>query len=438
MTEEIEKRTVRKALLRLMPLLLLSYFLAYIDRMNVGFAALTMNKEIGLTAYIYGLGAGVFFWGYFLFEVPSNLVLAKVGARRWISRIMVTWGLISAAMVFVSGPTSFIVMRFLLGAAEAGFFPGVLFYLMSWFPAAYRARIVAVFSIALPVSLGIGAPLSTCILELNGVWGLSGWQWLFLLEGLPTVVVGAIVLAYLPDRPTEAKWLSDAEKAWLQSTIDRERALVQAQEKISVWKTFFDRRVLGLSLIYVANTSANMGLAFFLPQIIKGFGLTDMQTGLVTSIPYVFGVVGILVWGYLSDRFNERRWSLCLALVITSVGLAGAGYLTQNPLAVACMAVAAIGIYGTKAPFWALPPTFLTGSAAAAGIALINSIGNLGGFIGPSVVGWVRETTGSFAAGLGFLAGLALLAAIGSLLVVNSARKPQEAGDAIAPSRQSA
>lgn len=438
MTEEIEKRTVRKALLRLMPLLLLSYFLAYIDRMNVGFAALTMNKEIGLTAYIYGLGAGVFFWGYFLFEVPSNLVLAKVGARRWISRIMVTWGLISAAMVFVSGPTSFIVMRFLLGAAEAGFFPGVLFYLMSWFPAAYRARIVAVFSIALPVSLGIGAPLSTCILELNGVWGLSGWQWLFLLEGLPTVLVGAIVLAYLPDRPTEAKWLSDAEKAWLQSTIDRERALVQAQEKISVWKTFFDRRVLGLSLIYVANTSANMGLAFFLPQIIKGFGLTDMQTGLVTSIPYVFGVVGILVWGYLSDRFNERRWSLCLALVITSVGLAGAGYLTQNPLAVACMAVAAIGIYGTKAPFWALPPTFLTGSAAAAGIALINSIGNLGGFIGPSVVGWVRETTGSFAAGLGFLAGLALLAAIGSLLVVNSARKPQEAGDAIAPSRQSA
>lgn len=438
MTEEIEKRTVRKALLRLMPLLLLSYFLAYIDRMNVGFAALTMNKEIGLTAYIYGLGAGVFFWGYFLFEVPSNLVLAKVGARRWISRIMVTWGLISAAMVFVSGPTSFIVMRFLLGAAEAGFFPGVLFYLMSWFPAAYRARIVAVFSIALPVSLGIGAPLSTCILELNGVWGLSGWQWLFLLEGLPTVVVGAIVLAYLPDRPTEAKWLSEAEKAWLQSTIDRERALVQAQEKISVWKTFFDRRVLGLSLIYVANTSANMGLAFFLPQIIKGFGLTDMQTGLVTSIPYVFGVVGILVWGYLSDRFNERRWSLCLALVITSVGLAGAGYLTQNPLAVACMAVAAIGIYGTKAPFWALPPTFLTGSAAAAGIALINSIGNLGGFIGPSVVGWVRETTGSFAAGLGFLAGLALLAAIGSLLVVNSARKPQEAGDAIAPSGQSA
>lgn len=438
MTEEIEKRTVRKALLRLMPLLLLSYFLAYIDRMNVGFAALTMNKEIGLTAYIYGLGAGVFFWGYFLFEVPSNLVLAKVGARRWISRIMVTWGLISAAMVFVSGPTSFIVMRFLLGAAEAGFFPGVLFYLMSWFPAAYRARIVAVFSIALPVSLGIGAPLSTCILELNGVWGLSGWQWLFLLEGLPTVVVGAIVLAYLPDRPTEAKWLSEAEKAWLQSTIDRERALVQAQEKISVWKTFFDRRVLGLSLIYVANTSANMGLAFFLPQIIKGFGLTDMQTGLVTSIPYVFGVVGILVWGYLSDRFNERRWSLCLALVITSAGLAGAGYLTQNPLAVACMAVAAIGIYGTKAPFWALPPTFLTGSAAAAGIALINSIGNLGGFIGPSVVGWVRETTGSFAAGLGFLAGLALLAAIGSLLVVNSARKPQEAGDAIAPSRQSA
>ncbi|MBR1219410.1 MFS transporter [Bradyrhizobium sp. U87765 SZCCT0131] len=426
MTDEVERTTIRTAFLRLMPLLLLCYFLAYIDRINIGFAALTMNRDLGLSAYVYGVGAGLFFWGYFFFEVPSNLILEKVGARRWISRIMITWGLVSAAMVFVTGPKSFLAMRFLLGAAEAGFFPGIILYLTYWFPAAYRGRIIAVFSVAIPASLGIGAPLSTAIMELHGIAGLHGWQWLFLLEGLPTVIVGLIVLALLPDRPRDARWLSAEQKAWLQGTLDRESRAAQAAHGLTLWKIFLDPRVLGLALIYFANTTANLGLAFFLPQIIKGMGLSNVQTGLLTSIPYIMGTIGILVWGYVSDRTNERRISLCLALVVSAAGLAGAAYLGSSTAAIAAMAVAAIGIYGTKAPFWPLPSTFLTGSAAAGGIALINSIGNLGGFAGPSIVGWVKDATGSFEAGLYALAAIALLAAGAALLIVRPPPRSRE------------
>ncbi|MBN8942585.1 MAG: MFS transporter [Rhizobiales bacterium] len=417
-SDTLETVTIRKTFFRLMPLLVLCYFLAYIDRINIGFASLTLNRDIGLSAYVYGLGAGLFFWGYFFFEVPSNLIMEKVGARRWISRIMITWGLVSAGMALVSGPTSFLIMRFLLGAAEAGFFPGVILYLTYWFPAVYRARIIAAFMVAIPVSLGIGAPLSMAIMELDGVAGLKGWQWLFLLEGLPTVLLGIVVLLTLPDKPRDAKWLSSEQRDWLQTTIDKENKIVQTTHGLSVWRIFLDPRVLGLAFIYFANTTTNLGLAFFLPQIIKGMGLTNVQTGFVTSIPYILGTVGILVWGYCSDRFNERRISLFLALAVSAIGLAGAAHLGTNFSAIALMAVAAVGIYGTKAPFWPLPSTFLTGSAAAGGIALINSIGNLGGFAGPYIVGWVKDATGSFDAGLYVLAGVALAAAIFSLIIV--------------------
>jgi ACS family tartrate transporter-like MFS transporter len=425
MTGDVERITIRKAFFRLMPLLLCCYFLAYIDRINIGFASLTMNNEIGLSAYTYGLGAGLFFWGYFFFEVPSNLILEKVGARRWISRIMVTWGLVSAGMIFVTGPASFLIMRFVLGVAEAGFFPGVILYLTYWFPATYRARIIAAFMVAIPVSLGIGAPLSTAIMELDGAAGLHGWQWLFLLEGLPTVALGTIVFFVLPDKPRDAKWLSAEQKEWLQGTIDQEDRVAQSTHGLSVWKIFLDPRVLGLAFIYFANTTANLGVAFFLPQIVKSFGLSNVETGLVTSIPYILGTLGILVWGYYSDRFNERRISLFLALAVAALGLAGAAYLGHNVYAVAMLAVAAIGIYGTKAPFWPLPSTFLTGSAAAGGIALINSIGNLGGFAGPYIVGWTKNSTGSFDAGLYTLAAIALLAAVAALFIVkpNAPRK---------------
>ncbi len=425
MTEGIEKIVIRKAFIRLMPLLLLCYFLAYIDRVNIGFASLTMNKQIGLSSYTYGLGAGLFFWGYFFFEVPSNLIMDKLGARRWISRIMVTWGLVSAGMVFVTGETSFLIVRFVLGAAEAGFFPGIILYLTYWFPEAYRARMVAVFSVAIPMSLGIGAPLSTTIMLLDGVAGLYGWQWLFLLEGLPTVIVGFVVLSNLPDRPRDAKWLTSEEQFWLQATIDREREAAQVRQVTSVWKMFVDPRILGLSLIYVANTTANLGLAFFLPQIIKGLGLSDLQTGLVTSIPYVFGTIGILVWGYVSDRYNERRWTLFLALAVTAVGLAGTAHLGKSNMAIALISLAAVGIYGSKAPFWPLPSMFLSGSAAAAGIAFINSVGNLGGFFGPTILGWVKETTGSFEMGLYALAAITAMTALASLFIVKRKQESQ-------------
>jgi len=420
MAEVNQGATVKKVFTRLMPVLFISYILAYIDRINIGFAAIRMNADLGISPYIYGLGAGVFFLGYFIFEIPSNLMLEKTGARRWIARIMISWGAISACMAFIQGPTSFIIVRFLLGVAEAGFFPGVILYLTYWFPLEYRARIIAAFMVAIPVSLAVGAPLSTAILQMDGIGGLKGWQWLFIIEGVPTVLFGLVFLTVMPDKPRDAKWLSTEERSWLQNTIDSEHKAVAAVHGTSVLRAFADPRLIALAFIYFANTTANLGLAFFLPQILKGLGLSDMQTGLMTSVPYIFGTLGILIFGYVSDKYKERRWTLFAALALTGFGLIAAGLMTGSLLAVGVMAIAAVGIYGTKAPFWPLPSLFLTGSAAAGGIALINSIGNLGGFVGPYVVGWIREVTKSYEAGLYFLGGLALAAAVLTLIIVNA------------------
>jgi D-galactonate transporter len=420
MSNAVSGATIKKVSIRLMPMLFVGYVLAYIDRINVGFAALKMNADVGISPYIFGLGAGVFFLSYFIFEIPSNLALARIGARRWIARIMISWGIISAAMALVQGPTSFVVIRFLLGAAEAGFFPGVILYLTYWFPQAYRARIVAVFIVAVPVSLAIGGPISTAILGMHGFAGLKGWQWLFLLEGIPTVLFGFVFLAVMPDKPRDAKWLSPEERTALQSAIDDDDHAVTQAHGLTVFQALSDSRVLALAFIWFANTTANLGLAFFLPQILKGLGLTDMQTGFTTSIPYVFGTLGILGFGYISDRYNERRWTLFVALTMTAAGLLVAGLLHGSLMAVAFMAVAAIGIYGAKPPFWPLPSTFLAGRTAAAGIALINAIGNLGGFVGPYVIGWIRDSTQSFEAGLYFLAVLTLLGAVVTPIVVNA------------------
>ena len=420
MPETTQGATIKKVFLRLMPVLFISYILAYIDRINIGFAAIRMNVDLGISPYIYGLGAGVFFLGYFIFEIPSNLMLEKTGARRWIARIMISWGAISACMAFIQGPTSFIIVRCLLGVAEAGFFPGVILYLTYWFPLEYRARIIAAFMVAIPVSLAVGAPLSTAILQMDGLGGLKGWQWLFIIEGVPTVLFGLVFLTVMPDKPRDAKWLSAEERSWLQNTIDSEHKAVAAVHGTSVLQAFADPRLIALAFIYFANTTANLGLAFFLPQILKGLGLSDMQTGLMTSVPYIFGTLGILIFGYVSDKYKERRWTLFAALALTGFGLIAAGLMTGSLLAVGVMAIAAIGIYGTKAPFWPLPSLFLTGSAAAGGIALINSIGNLGGFVGPYVVGWIREVTKSYEAGLYFLGGLALVAGVLTLIMVNA------------------
>jgi len=426
MTQGLEARTVRTVFVRLMPLLMTCYLLAYLDRINIGFAAVTMNHDLRLDAYHYGLGAGLFFWGYFFFEVPSNLMLQRFGARRWIARIMVTWGLVSMGTAFIQGWAGFLVLRFVLGVAEAGLFPGVILYLTYWFPAAYRARIISAFMVAIPVSLAVGSPISTAILAMGGIAGFKGWQWLFFIEGAPTILLAVIVLLVLPDRPRDAGWLTDDQKQWLEETLDKEEKAVLATHAMSFWRTFIDPRVLGLSFIYFANLTTNLGLAFFLPQMIKEIGFGTVQSSLVTSIPYVLGAIGALLWGYFSDRNNERRISLFLALVVSAVGLAGAGFLGNTLAAVAWMSVAAIGIYGAKAPFWPLPSMFLTGSAAAGGIALINSVGNLGGFAGPYIMGWIKDSTGSFQAGLYVLAGFGIAAAVVTLMVVKSAPRPIE------------
>ncbi len=410
--QTVEQSTARKVYWRLLPLAILSYFLCYLDRINVGFAALTMNKDLGLDAATYGMAAGAFFWGYFLFEVPSNLILEKVGARIWIARIMISWGILSGATAFAVGPWSFLTMRFLLGLAEAGLFPGMILFFTYWFPDWHRGRIMAGFTVALPLAVAVGAPLSTSLLELNGVWGLAGWKWMFIAEAIPTVIVGVFFLFFVTDRPAQAFWLNDNERAWLIDTLENERKLVEARRKVSLWQSFWEPKVLILTLNYFGIVTASLGLLLFLPQMVKQLGLTNMQVGWVSMIPYAFGALSMLVWGWVSDWMGERRWNLFFACVVAAVGLVIAGMTIGTGWAVVGMTIATIGLYGSKGPFWTFPSMFLTGSAAASGIAWINGIGNLGGFFGPTAVGWVKNLTGSFGSGLYLLAGLALVSAI--------------------------
>jgi len=412
----VEQTTMRKVYWRLLPLCVLTYFLCYLDRINVGFAALTMNKDLGLDAATYGMAAGVFFWGYFLFEVPSNIILEKVGARLWIARIMVTWGLLSAATAFCVGPWSFLTVRFLLGLAEAGLFPGMILFFTYWFPDRHRARIVAGFTVALPLAVAAGAPMSTALLGLDGLWGLAGWKLMFLAEAAPTVLVGIFILFFVTDRPSVAHWLSDAERGWLIATIDTERDLIEAKRKVSLWRSFWDPKILLLTLNYFGIVGASLGMLLFLPQMVKQLGLTTMQVGWVTMIPYICGAISMLVWGFISDRMGERRWNLFWACVVATVGLIVAAQTIGTAWAIVGMSIAAIGFYGSKGPFWTMPSMILTGTAAASGIAWINAIGNLGGFFGPTAVGWAKSYTGSFAGGLYALAAFSLVSAIVSAL----------------------
>jgi ACS family tartrate transporter-like MFS transporter len=409
----VEQSTMRKVYWRILPIAILAYFLAYLDRINVGFAALTMNKDLGIDASIYGLSAGAFFWGYFLFEVPSNVILEKVGARVWIARIMLSWGILSGATAFCTGPLSFLTMRFLLGLAEAGLFPGMILFFTYWFPDRHRARIVSGFMVALPLSVAAGAPVSTGILGgFDGVLGLAGWKWMFIWEAVPTIVVGIAILFSITDRPHLAHWLGDDQRKWLIDTLEAERGLVEAKRKISVWQSFWEPKVLLLTLNYFGIVGASVGMLLFVPQMVKTLGVSNMVVGWVTMIPYICGAVAMLVWGSYSDRTGERRWNLFFTCVAATVGLIFAGLTIGTWWAIAGMSLAAIGFYGSKGPFWSMPPAMLTGTAAAAGIAWINAAGNLGGFFGPSAVGWAKDFTGSFAGGLYALAGFSLVSAI--------------------------
>jgi MFS transporter, ACS family, tartrate transporter len=423
---EIQTRVLRKITWRIVPFIMLLYFVAFIDRVNIGFASLTMNKDIGLSPTVYGFGAGIFFWGYFLFEVPSNIILHKVGARIWIARVMITWGIVSAAMAFVQGPTSFYVLRFLLGVAEAGFFPGIILYLSYWFPARQRAAVTALFMAAAPLSTVLGSPVSGALMEMDGMLGFKGWQWLFVLEALPAVLLGFVVLAFLTDRPEKAKWLADDERRWLVETMNVETTSKAATSKHSIWRGLADPRVLALALIYFGTSAGLYTLGVWAPQIIKQFGLSSLQVGFLNALPATAAVVAMVLWARHSDRTGERTWHVVLACLLAATGLAFAGLATGVVTVLVALALVNIGISSAKPPLWSMPTLFLSGPAAAAGIATINSIGNLGGFVGPAMIGWIKDQTGSFVGGLYFVAGLLVLSAVLTLLLSRAQPAPVE------------
>ncbi len=427
--EEIETRTIAKVSARLIPFLIVCYFIAYLDRVNVGFAALTMNKDLGLSASMFGFGSGVFFLAYFIFEVPSNLLLHKFGARRWIARIMITWGILSGAMAFipqisaatgVSREWTFYLVRILLGFAEAGFFPGVIFYLTLWFPGVYRARITSAFMAAIPLSSVIGSPLSGQILRMDGLYGLAGWQWLFIVEAIPALILAAVVLGYLTDRPSLATWLAPQERTWLDTRLaaeDRERESVR---HFSVWQVLLNPRVLAISVIYFGVVACNYVLSFWLPTMVKSFGVTTMQTTWITAIPFLVGTIGMVWFGRRSDARRERKGHMAVALLLAAGGLAACTLTSDLTTTMVLISVAAFGIFSALPLTWTFPTSFLTGAASAAGIAVINSLGNLSGFAGPYAMGYLKDHTGGYGAGLLFSAGLALVAMVVVLLLNHS------------------
>jgi ACS family tartrate transporter-like MFS transporter len=492
MDAAIEKSAMRKIYLRLLPFAVLSYILAYIDRINVSFAGLTMAGDLNLSATDFGFALGTFFLGYFIFEVPSNVIMEKVGARIWIARIMITWGIFAGVMAFVYDRTSFSIVRFLLGVAEAGFFPGMLLYFTYWFPRRHHARIVSGFLVGLPISVALGAPISTGLLGLDGLFGLKGWQIMYITQALPTIIVGLLTLLVLTDRPEQANFLSAEERAWITRKIASEHppkedkkfgfprvlvltlmyviitvaslALLYYTPEITawlrtyvgdvppvvtvlipyvfgtigllvwgriadhnLWKAMINAKVLLLAVNYFGIVTASLGMLYFIPQIIKSLGnFSNMEVGWLTMIPYICGGIGMLVWGRVSDAMNERRWNLLAACVLSTGGLVLAGYTMGTWWALVGMSLAAIGFYGSKGPFFAMPPMFLSGTAlAGAGFAWINSLGNLGGTVGPYYVGYMKDLTGNFSGGLYGLALLSLIAAVVCALFLHIPQQTQ-------------
>src|SRR5882724_2881549 len=402
--DELSIATLRKVTWRLIPFLFLLYIVAWLDRVNVGFAALEMNADLGFSSATFGLGSGIFFLGYCLFEIPSNIILERVGARLWISRIMVTWGLISAALMFVRTPATFYLLRFLLGVAEAGFFPGVIYYLSLWYPAAHRARAIAAFMTAVPVRGLIGGPLSGALLELDGLHGLAGWQWLFLLEGLPAVIMGTSVLFYLKDRPETTHWLTPAERDWLIETLAAERQACALRPNIRVALT--DTTIWKLGFIFLLAAAGFYGYSFWAPLIIKSLtGLSNFKIGLVLSAISAITILGMLLNGYHSDRTGERAIHIAVPLFVMGVGLIGSALLHQPVLAIIALALIPLGHCASYGPFWSTPTQFLTGQAAAAGIALVTVIANVGSFAGPTLIGVLKAKTGTHTAAFALLGG---------------------------------
>jgi ACS family tartrate transporter-like MFS transporter len=420
----LERRVVSKVSWRLLPYLFLLYVVAYLDRINVGVAGLQITRDLPISDQALGFGMGLFFIGYFLFEVPSNLILARVGARPWIARIMIVWGIISACMMFVRGQGGFFALRFLLGAAEAGFFPGILFYLTRWFRERDRARAVALFMTAGTITGVFGNPLSGSLLELDGVARLKGWQWLFLLEGIPAVLLGISVLFLLPENPEKAKWLSDEERAWLRGELEGERAREEGGGRGTLFDTLTDRRVLLITSFYFLMACGSYGFEFWLPAIVKSLsGANNFRVTLLTAVPYIMGTVALVGVAHHSDRTGERRLHVAVCAFLAGLGFVGGALLHHPVLALGSLTLAWVGIKGLHGPVWAVPPSFLSGTRAAAGIAFINSVGNLGGLVGPSMAGFLKQRSHSFTYGLVF-SGVLLFAA--SRLALRLPRSPRE------------
>lgn len=404
-----QQAVLRKIAWRVVPLLTLAYVVNYLDRTNISVAALTMNEDLGLNASQFGLGAGILFIGYTVFEVPSNLALYRIGARRWIGRIMITWGLVSAATAWVDTPAAYYTARFALGVAEAGFFPGVAYYLAAWFPTEYRTRMLAWFLVAIPLSAVIGSPVSGLLLELNGTLGFKGWQWLFIVEGLPAVLLGIVVLVTLADRPETAPWLSPREQEILGAMLAAER---RERPKKSLTAALTDTRVLILAVVQFGFTLGSYGIGIFLPQIIRGFGLSNLASSFLAAVPYVFACAGMLIWSWHVDRTGKKIGNLTAGCAIGMLGLA-ASVVSDNLLfALAALTVALIGITAARSIFWPIPTRFLSGVGAAAGLAFINSVGTAGGFAGPYLMGFLRVLTGSFETGLLVMSAILLVTSL--------------------------
>ncbi|GAA2815960.1 MFS transporter [Saccharopolyspora taberi] len=427
---QLEKRVLRKVAVRLMPFLCLLYFVNYLDRVNIGFAGPNgMNQELGLTATVFGFASGIFFIGYLVLEVPSNLALHRFGARKWLARIMITWGVVATVMAFVPNATTLVVLRFLLGVAEAGFFPGIILYLTFWFPAAQRAKAVALFMAAVPISSAIGATVSSVLISGgHGVFGLSGWRFMFLVEGVPAILLAAVTWFYLTDRPEQAKWLAAEEREWLAGKLAEEQRETEAKHHWPLRKALTHPRILALAFVYFGIAYGLYALGFFLPTIIAGFeqqygtDLSTVESGLVTALPYAIGAVAMVVWASHGDRTRERVWHVALPMLLGGVSIPVALYLGNPYAAMLAVTFCAVGVCAALPTFWALPSNFLSGAAAAGGIALINSLGNVSGFAAPYITGALRDVTGSQRAGL-WVVGVVMVAAAMLVIFLRAAPK---------------
>lgn len=396
----IERSTVKKVAVRIVPYLMLCYLISYIDRVNIGFASFQMNKDLGLTAAQFGIAGGIFFVAYFLFEVPSNLALERFGARRWIARIMITWGIIGTGMAFVGGAPSLYVLRFLMGAAEAGFFPGVVLYMTYWLPREHRAQMVSLFMVAIPLSSLVGSPLSGALLNLDGLFGLRGWQILFMIESVPAIALGLTTLFLLPERPESVTWLSSDEQAWLTAKLAAEKAESRPVGAMSPWKVFGNRHILALALAVGGGAATSTALSIWQPQIIKSFGLTNVEVGLLNSIPFACACIAMVLWGHHSDRTGERKWHTVLPLALAAAAFASTLLTNSLILTILILCFALVGTYSLKGPVWALSTEWLSPATAAAGIAAINAMGNLWGSVIIWAIGVIKDATGSFTMGL--------------------------------------